>query len=120
MRQPMPPINEEVFPEVTHDGYRWLDLLRSYTYHITEYTAVVDLPSLAANATIIQNVTVQGVSPGDWVLATVSPTFTDDFMITNSKVTAVNTITIQVHRGKAGSYDPPSETYTFLVLKNTR
>jgi hypothetical protein len=109
-----------MFPNWTHDGFKWLDLLRSHTYDIKEYTATVDLPSLSANATIIQNVTVTGVNVGDWVLDTVNPTFTDDFQVTNAKVTAADTITMQVHRGKAGSYDPPSETYTFLVLKNTR
>ena len=120
MRQPLNIIDKTMFPQVTESGYRWLSLVRNYTYDVKEYTATVDLPSLSDNATITQNVTVIGVNVGDWILDTVSPTFSDDFIIANSKVTAADTITIQVHRGKAGSYNPPSETYTFLVLKNTR
>ena len=38
----------------------------------------------------------------------------------NSKVTAANTVTVQVCRVKAGSYDPAAENWTFLVSSETK
>ena len=120
MRKPLPPINEHMFPEATQHGYRWLDLIRNYSHDLQEYTVSVDLPSLASNSTTAQAITVTGVTIGDIVLHITPTTISDDWFIANSKVTAANTVTVQVCRVKAGSYDPAAENWTFLVLKNTR
>lgn len=118
MRKPLPVIHPADFPSLPPRSFRWLDLLRNYTYELKEYTVSVDLPNLAANSTTAQAITVTGVSVGDVVLKIIPTSVTDDWFVANSKVTAADTITVQVCRVKAGSYDPAAESWTFLVLKN--
>jgi len=120
MRKPLPTLDKQNFPSTTDDGYRWLDLIRNYTYDLKEYTVNVDLPSLSADTTITQSVTVPGVAVGDYVLHIEYSSVSDEFVVLHGRVSAADTITVQVHRGKAGSYDPAAEDWTFLVLKNTR
>lgn len=120
MRRPMPPISRDDFPAVSESGYRWIDLLRNYTYDLREVQVTLDPTSLTANSTSAEAFTVPGVKVGDYVLHVESATFTDDFTINNAKVTDTDEITLQLHRGKSGGYNPPSETYTFIILKNSR
>ena len=119
MKKPLPPINKIDFQQISDYGFRWLDNIRDFTHRVEKLTATIDPASLSANATSAQAFTVQGVKVGDYVLHAEPTTFTDDFMLVNSKVTDTDEITIQLHRGQATTYDPPSETYTFIVLKGT-
>lgn len=72
--------------------------------------------AVATITTAEQTVTVAGVKVGDFILA-MKPTLTTGVTIGNVRVSAVDTIAIQFVNPTAGSVDPASETWQFLVIR---
>lgn len=122
MKKPLPPVQEQDFKSITPQGLRWLDNVRDYTYDIRIIVAEVTPTSMNANEITNITATVPGVKVGDVVLEIIQTTINTSFLIANGAVTAADTVTIQYHRGSGGgaSYTPPTEDYTFVILKNTK
>lgn len=77
---------------------------------------VFDPAAVATITTAEQTVTVTGVAVGDFVMA-MKPTLTTGVTIGNVRVSAANTIAIQFVNPTAGSVNPVSETWQFLILR---
>lgn len=78
-------------------------------------TVVFDPASVATITTAEQDVTVKGVKVGDIVLAVNKPSLTAGVGIVNARVKAADTVSLQFVNPTAGSVDPASETYTFVI-----
>lgn len=76
--------------------------------------ATVDLGSVAANTSEEETATLTGVLPGD-VVVPVKPSLEAGIVIGTVRVTAADTIAIQVVNATGSAVDAASETYTFLV-----
>lgn len=72
--------------------------------------------AVATITTAEQTVTVTGVKVGDFIIA-MKPTLTTGVTIGNVRVSAVDTIAVQFVNPTAGSVDPASETWQFLVIR---
>lgn len=120
MKKALPLIDEYQFPNITNEGFRWLADIGTYVLDIKEVTANVDLPSLYSNITVVHATTVPGIKVGDYILLVQSTSFNEEFMIVNAKATADNEVSLRVHRGKSGTYNPPAEDFTFVYIKNNR
>ena len=83
---------------------------------MTVLTATVDLGSVAANTTEEETATVNGVKSGDFVLVS-KPTLEAGIILGTVRVTADNTVAIQVVNSTASAVDAASETMTFLVFR---
>lgn len=81
-----------------------------------EYSQTFDPPSLAANASAIYSVTVNGLAVGDIVLIS-KPTYTAGWIITGGLVTGSNTLQVQVRNLTGSAIDPPSETYSIVGIR---
>lgn len=74
-----------------------------------------DPAAVATATTAEQNVTVTGVQVGDIVLAYNKPTNTAGAMPVNARVSAANTVSVSFVNPTAGSVNPASETWTFVI-----
>jgi len=119
-RIPIPQLNHKDFPEVTEEGRLWLDLVRSRSIDIRVETFTFDPASLAANTHVEETVTITGLKTVDIVLAIVKPTFTQGFQVGQGRVSAADTLAIQIANGTGSASDPGSETYTLVYMKNSR
>lgn len=63
-----------------------------------------------------QDVTVPGVKPGDLVFVN-KPSSTAGVTIGNTRVKAVDTVSVQWVNPTAGAVNPASETYLLLVVR---
>lgn len=81
------------------------------------FTTVFDPAAVATITTAEQDVTVKGVKVGDIVLAVNKPSLTAGVGICNARVKAADTVSIQFVNPTAGSVDPASETYTFVIAR---
>lgn len=73
-------------------------------------------PAAVATATTAeQTVTVTGVKVGDVVVSYNKPTNTAGAMPVNARVSAADTIAVTFVNPTAGSVDPASETWTFVI-----
>lgn len=73
--------------------------------------------SVAANTAAEQTFTMPGLLITDVVLAVVKPTLTAGIDIGNTRISAANTVAITFQNSTASPIDPPSETYTFVILR---
>lgn len=83
---------------------------------ITLLTAVVDLGSVAANTTEEETATVPGVKVGDFVLVS-KPTLEAGLLLGTCRVSANDTVLIQVDNPTGSAINAASETLTFLVFR---
>lgn len=87
--------------------------------NITKMMAISVTWDPAAVATITtaeQNVTVQGLQVGDLVIWQ-KPTNTAGAMPVNARVSAANTLSVSFVNPTAGSVNPASEAWTFVILR---
>lgn len=70
----------------------------------------------AQNATVEQSFTVPGVRVGDFVEAT-APGVTSGIALSQSRVTAVNTVAIAFTNATSGSLTAPVGAYQFMILR---
>lgn len=84
---------------------------------IFAFTTVFDPASVATITTAEQDITVKGVKVGDIVLAISKPTLTAGLGISNTRVKAADTISVQFVNPTAGGVDAGSETYTVVIAR---
>lgn len=70
----------------------------------------------AQNATVEQSFTVPGVKVGDFVEAA-APGVTSGIAVTQSRVTAANTVAIAFTNATSGSLTAPVGAYQFLIAR---
>jgi hypothetical protein len=80
-------------------------------------TFTYDPASVAAATTAEQTVTVNGLRVGDFVFRPSKPTLTAGVGIVNARVSAANTLAVTWVNATAAAVDPPSETYSILVMR---
>lgn len=119
-RRPLPPPLDEDFPEVTEEGMFWLDLVRTYSTEIRVAAFTYNPASLAANTHVEETVTVTGLKTDDYIISVIKPTFTQGFQVGQGRVSAADTLAIQIVNGTSSSSNPASETYTVIYIKNSR
>lgn len=83
---------------------------------ITVLTATVDLGSVAANTTEEETATITGVRAGDYV-AVMKSDLDAGILLGTCRVTAADTVAIQVTNPTGSAVDAASETMTFLVVR---
>jgi hypothetical protein len=88
------------------------NLLKLFAVQVT-----FDPAAVATITTAEQNVTVTGVKVGDIVIAVNKPTLTAGVGIVNARVSAADTVSVQFVNPTAGSVNPASETYTFVIAR---
>jgi hypothetical protein len=86
------------------------NLLKTFAVTVTWNPAAV-----ATITTAEQTVTVTGVKVGDIVLAYNKPSNTTGAMPVNARVSAADTIAVTFVNPTAGSVDPASEAWTFVI-----
>ncbi len=118
-RNPLPEVQAKWFENISQEGILWLDLLRSLSIDIHVEAFTWNPASLAANTHVEETVSFSGLKVGDIVLAVIKPTFTQGFLVGQGRVSAIDTLAIQVVNGTGSASNPGSETYTFIYIKNT-
>lgn len=83
---------------------------------ISIVTATVDLGSVAANTSEEETATVPGVKTGDFVVC-MDSSLEAGIMIGNARVSAADTVTLQVMNTTSGAVNAASKTMTFLVVR---
>lgn len=78
--------------------------------------ATVDLGSVAANTSEEETATVTGVKVGDFVVCMDSALEAGQ-VVANARVSAADTVTLQVINTTAGAINAASKTMTFLVVR---
>jgi len=81
-------------------------------------SATVNPASVASKGTGATSVTVSGVAVGDVVIA-IPPSTLDDGVVYSAKVTAADTVKLELSNNTAGAIDVASATWKFLVLDIT-
>lgn len=119
MRKPLHQLHESDF-EASDSGHRWLDLVRGYVLDIRQMDVTWNPASLAANTHVEETVTATGVKVGDIILAVIKPTFTQGFQVGQGRVSAADTLAVQVCNGTGSASNPGSETYNVIYIKNTK
>lgn len=83
---------------------------------INVFTETVDLGSVAANTSEEEQITVTGVGVNDIVLAVIPPALSAGIMVGPCRVSAANTVQLQVMNTTAGAIDRTSEAgWRFVV-----
>lgn len=83
---------------------------------LTVLTATVDLGSVAANTSEEETATVLGVKLGDVVLC-IDSSLNAGQVVAQARVSAADTVILQVINTTAGAIDAASKTMTFLVVR---
>lgn len=85
--------------------------------NIFAVTVTFDPAAVATITTAEQDVTVPGVLAGDIVLSVNKPSLTTGVGIVNARVKSANTVSLQYVNPTAGSVNPVSEAYTFVIAR---
>lgn len=94
-------------------------IISGNTAAINVVSATVDIGSVAANTSEEETATVTGVKVGDFVVCMDSALDAGQ-VIANARVSAANTVALQVINTTAGAIDATSRTMTFLVVSPER
>ena len=115
-----------VFYEHTNQGGKFLDgkaVFHEVAEAILEGTATADVSTLAAGASDHVNITVTGVTPGDYVesvsAATAGGTDLGQAFEVTASVSAANTVRVRVRNVSTVSADPPSATYRVRIRRQS-
>lgn len=76
----------------------------------------LDVGSISSNSSQTVAVTVPGVLVGDFVIAT-KPSLTEGVIVGSALVSDDDTVHFQIVNATAGSVDPGSELYAFLIYR---
>lgn len=111
-----------IFYEHTNQGGKFLDgkaIIHNVTEAIREGAATADVGALAAGASGYVNITIQGVTPGDYVesvsAATAGGTDLGQSFEVTASVSAANTVRVRVRNIGTASADPASATYRVRI-----
>jgi hypothetical protein len=78
--------------------------------------ATVDAAVMTANDSQDETVTVTGVKATDVVIATIPPSnLDDDVVVSHAYVSAANTIVVRIANVGAGTPNPASGTWRFVI-----
>lgn len=113
-----PPLNKDF--EASADGLYWLELVHQRLVDIRSLTFSWNPASLAAATHAEEAVTVSGLNTDDIILAIIKPTFTQGFLVGQGRVSAADTLAIQVANCTVSTSDPAEETYTLVYIKNSK
>lgn len=105
--------------ESNDNGNRWLELVTQRVIDIRGINFTWNPALLAANTHVEESVTVSGIKPEDIILAIIKPTFTQGFHVGQGRVSADNTLSIQVVNGTGSASNPAEETYELVYVKNS-
>ena len=97
-----------------------MTVARDYGPHhpIRVYTETIDLPSIAANTTEEESLTVTGVTTDDTVIAVIPASLEAGIMVGPARITAADTVAVTVVNATASAVDTASEAgWLFVVLK---
>lgn len=83
---------------------------------ISIVTATVDLGSVAANTSEEETATVPGVLVGDMVVC-MDSALEAGIVVANARVSAANTVTLQVINTTGSGVDAASKSMTFMVVR---
>jgi hypothetical protein len=83
---------------------------------MTIMTATVDLGSVAANTSEEETATVSGVNIGD-VVVCINSSLNAGQVVSGARVSAANTVILQVINTTGSAIDAGSKTMTFLVVR---
>ena len=61
-----------------------------------------------------------GLKTDDIILAVIKPTFTQGFQAGQGRVSATDTLAIQMANGTGSASNPVSEVYTIIYIKNSK
>lgn len=118
MRKPLHQLGEEDI-QASEPGHRWLDLVRSYVLDIRQIDVTWNPASLAANTTAEQSVTVSGLKVGDIIISIIKPTLSAGLGVLQGRVSAADTLTIQLINTTAAPINAGEEVYSVVYIKNT-
>lgn len=111
-----------IFYEHTNQGGKFIDgkaIIHNVTEAIREGAVTADVGALAAGASGYVNITVQGVTAGDYVesvsAATAGGTDLGQSFDVTASVSAANTVRVRVRNIGTASADPASATYRVRV-----
>lgn len=120
MRTPISPPQQKDFDSVSAEGIKWLELLRSKSVDLRQIFAIYNPASVAANTTVEQTTTVDGLKSDDIVLRVIKPSHTAGISVNDGRVTADNTLGITFTNASGSPIDPGEEIYTVIYIKNSR
>lgn len=109
----------KVIPEFD-DTPQWYEYTSYYSYDILYLDVTIDPPSVAANTSQEETVTINGIRAGDFPIVLQKPTHTAGIMIGNLRVSSDNTLSYQIINVTGGAINPPSETYRFAYIRNSQ
>jgi hypothetical protein len=95
-------------------------VVRGNVLKLFAVTVTWDPAAVATITTAEQTVTVPGVKVGDIIVAYNKPTNTTGAMPVNARVSAADTVAVSFVNPTAGSVDPASEAWTFVVGRPER
>lgn len=114
----------QAFPRLRpgDDVTRWADdLLRALDKGVREDWRIIETTlnpaAVAANTTAEETFTVATLTTSDRVFVS-KPSLTAGVGIVNARVSATDTLAITFVNATGGSVNPPSETYSILVVRS--
>lgn len=116
MKRPIPQHPREV-EELSPQWDKWYNLVSTHSVSIFDFDVTIDPASIAANTTAEQDFTVSGLGLNDIILSLTKPTLTAGIGIVNSRVKAVDTLSVTFINATGGPIDPPSEIYKLVVIR---
>lgn len=119
-RRPLSPPQKEDFPEVTDNGLIWLEQIGLHSIDIKVATFTFNPASVGANTTVEQTVTITGLKADDIIISIIKPTLEAGLGVLQGRVSATNTLAIQLINTTASPINAGSETYTLVYIKNSR
>lgn len=81
------------------------------------YSTAIDIASVAANTSVEQTFAVAGLAVADKCFVN-KPTVTAGLIVSNCRVSAVDTIALTLGNLTAAPIDPGSETYAIVTIRN--
>lgn len=117
LSKPIPPAPIKEQDKGSPNWTRWFNLVSSNVTKIYDLSATITPSSIPAQTTVEQTFTVNGIVSSDRILELIKPTNTAGIGIVGKRVTANNTVAIDYINVTAAPITPPSETYTFILIK---
>ena len=120
LRRVIPIPQEKDHEGITSDGLRWLDLLHQRVVDIRKVDVTLDPASVAAYTTVEESVTVKGLKTDDIILSVIKPTLEAGLGVLQGRVSAADTLAIQLINTTGSAIDAGSEVYTVIYIKNSK